>query len=362
MNTSRCFMCGHSKGGACLLTNTTACPTPAGPVAIVGSNETLSPATRAVPIAVGAVHCDDWPNIVKRIAKRKVSSDRGVGDTLERLFSYVGGRQFKRVMEMLSVECGCGDRQTWLNDAYPYPPVWQPTVEAIPKPTSDRLVITIAVGEKYSRILDLARPLMEAYAKKCNADFVALTNQTQRWWGLEKFRVKAFQQHYDRVMFVDADVLIKPETPDLFKIVDPQRIGMHNDNPYNPGGTSMDVGNEGWLNAERAGLLNSQGVYLDAYDEPVCQNSGVVVCSKHHDIWNGMTKPFPMKHCDEQFWIEYQAQKYPIQQLSYRFNNQYWFGERFHKQCPRSHIIHFAGCAGLDRLALMEKELSLWNA
>ncbi len=353
----RCWMCGQSKDGVCFVTKEADCPTPATSVL----PDVIAPVDILTEPKVQPVRSLEWPTLVKRIANRKVSSDRGVGDTLERLFSYVGGRQFKRVMEMLSVECGCGDRQTWLNNAYPYPPVWQPTVETIPKPTSDRLVITIAVGEKYSNILNVSQPLMEAYAKKCNADFIALTNETQRWWGLEKFRVKAFQEHYERILFLDADVLIKPETPDLFEIVDPQRVGMHNDNPYNPGHPGMEVGNEGWLRAGRSGLLNSQGVFLSSYDEPVCFNSGVVVCSKHHDIWNGMTKPFPQHHCDEQFWIEYQAQRYPIQQLTYRFNNQYWFGERFRKQCPVSHIIHFAGCAGLDRLALMKQELKHWT-
>jgi hypothetical protein len=351
-----CIGCSKNRPAeGCLIPGLTECPLrgieQGPPIVLTGPAETVEVKRRNVADA----RQPEWPSLVQKIAKRKNPNDRGVGDTLERLFAQVGGRVFKRVMERLGVDCGCGDRQTWLNENYAYPPVWIPTTETIPTPTSKRLIITIAVGDKYGEILELSRPLMEAYAKKCGADFVALTNATQRWWGLEKFRVKQFQKHYDRTIFFDADLLIKPETPDLFEIVDPARIGIHNDNPYNPGG------NEAWLTSERSALLNSQGVQLADYSEPVCQNTGVVVCSRGHDIWNGMKKPFPMKHCDEQFWIEHQAQRYPIQQLTYKFNNQFWFGERFRAQNPSSFIIHFSGCAGRDRLGMMKDELKLWN-
>jgi hypothetical protein len=243
-----------------------------------------------------------------------------------------------------------------LDEAYAmhYPAVWIDVEEPSITPTSDRLVITLATGDYYQSILDVSRPTIQAYAKKLGADYIELTNKTQDWWGLEKFRVGYFSKQYDRTLYIDADCLVQPETPDLFSVVDPDRIGFHNYNPYNPGGSEL------WLTTERSALLNSQGVYLEDYSEPVCQNTGVVVCSRHHDIWQGMRKPFPKKHCDEQFWIEYQAQKYPIQQLSYRFNNQLWFGDRFWQQCPESYIIHFAACPKETRLETMKRELATW--
>jgi hypothetical protein len=243
-----------------------------------------------------------------------------------------------------------------LDDAYAmhYPAVWVDVQEDEHPITSDRLVITLATGDYYQSILDVSRPTIRAYAQKIGADYIELTNKTQTWWGLEKFRVGHFSKQYDRTLYIDADCLVKPGTPDLFEVVSPDRIGFHNDNPYNPGGSEL------WLTSERSALLNSQGVSLRDYGEPVCQNTGVIVMSRHHDIWKGMQKPFPKKHCDEQFWIEYQAQQYPIQQLSYRFNNQYWFGDRFWNQCPGSYIIHFAACPRDNRLELMRKEISSW--
>jgi hypothetical protein len=241
-------------------------------------------------------------------------------------------------------------------------PIWCDVEEDIKPPTSDKLIITIAIGRKFQEILELSRPYLQAYAKKCGADYVELTNPTQGWWGLEKFRVKAFQKYYERIAFLDSDLLVRPNCPNLFDIVEPHRIGMHNDSMYNIAGVSANIiGNQTWLGGGRAALLNSQGVYLKSYIEPVCQNSGVVVFSKHHDIWNGMTKPFPRSHCDEQFWVERQAQKYSIQQLTYHFNTQYWFGHgQFQKLKPSAYIIHFSGVPG-NKLKLMKDELSTWK-
>jgi|GEM_PF-3725823 len=61
-----------------------------------------------------------WPLIIRGIARRKKPDDRGVGDTIERLLSKMGGDQFAWLMDKLGIDCGCGDRQASLNAWYPY--------------------------------------------------------------------------------------------------------------------------------------------------------------------------------------------------------------------------------------------------
>lgn len=47
--------------------------------------------------------------------------DRGVGDTIARVIGPMGGDAFKRWYKRITGEdCGCGDRQAWLNQRYPY--------------------------------------------------------------------------------------------------------------------------------------------------------------------------------------------------------------------------------------------------
>lgn len=234
-------------------------------------------------------------------------------------------------------------------------PVWQPVDEPTIYPTSTKLVITIAIGKLYQQILDVSRPTIRAYADKIGADYIELTNETQRWPLLEKFRVGHYTNEYDRTLFVDADCLIKPTTPDLFEIVPEDRIAMINDYHRNPYGDT-----DQWMVENRKPLLNSQGVFLPRYDEPVVYNTGVVVCSLHHDIWNGMKKTFPMEHCDEQYWIEYQALKYPIYNLHQRFNNQFWY-PKWSEACKDAYIIHYSGAPNAKRVTMMQEELAKWN-
>lgn len=50
----------------------------------------------------------------------RTKEDTGVGDTVERALSYMGGDQFKWMMNRLGINCGCEDRKQYLNRVYPY--------------------------------------------------------------------------------------------------------------------------------------------------------------------------------------------------------------------------------------------------
>lgn len=274
-----------------------------------------------------------------------------VFDTYDQFFYWGVDRHNDINRKLHKIEIG----HTCAYDIHRNLPVWAPVEEPTIYPTSEYLVITVATGNLYNSILDVARPTIRNYANKIKADYIELTNTTQRWPLLEKFRVGHYAKQYQRTLFLDADNLVKPSTPNLFDVVPYNSIGMINDYSKNPYGTV-----DKWIEETRKPLLESQGVKLEYYDEAVVYNSGVIICSRHHDIWNGLTKPFPMDHCDEQYWIEYQAQKYPIHNLHQKYNNQYWYNN-FKEKCPSSFIIHFSGAPNNKRVELMKREIELWN-
>lgn len=81
-----------------------------------------------VPAAVAFLPCTqprqaiaDWPKMARVMARLRAPSERGVGDTLARLFGKVGGDRFKTLAKRLGIDCGCDNRQALLNAAYPYP-------------------------------------------------------------------------------------------------------------------------------------------------------------------------------------------------------------------------------------------------
>lgn len=200
--------------------------------------------------------------------------------------------------------------------------------------TAGLCVVTLATGHQANDVLNVSRPSLAAYAARCNADYIELRGTTEPWWGLEKFRVRNLAKAFERTLFLDCDVIIRENCPDLFALVPETQIGMHDDWPH-----LMGVE---WLRAERKSVFDSQaidGIYPEA-----AMNTGVVMVSRQHaDIWTRPRDPFPTSHCAEQIWIEFLASEYPVFKLPTEFNCQWWMGD-FEQRKPSSHVIHWANC------------------
>jgi hypothetical protein len=68
-----------------------------------------------------AGNISEMPFAARWIAKRKIASDAGVGDTLARLLGGTGERFKWWYRKIFGTDCGCGDRQQRLNQRFPYP-------------------------------------------------------------------------------------------------------------------------------------------------------------------------------------------------------------------------------------------------
>lgn len=226
-------------------------------------------------------------------------------------------------------------------------PVWVEPIEDVkPDPKSKNCIITVCAGDKYRKMFDTISDRYEAYAKKCNADFVVLDGYTQGWWGLEKFRIQPFIKAYDRTCFLDSDIIIRSDAPDIFDMVPSDHIGIHDDWPLiiHKAFNFME-----WRNMERNSLIRSQ-VHDEDFSyatHDTLLNTGVVLTSKEHaEVWTPMKKPFPGAHCDEQFWVEYLIlkNKHKVYRLPFSMNCQYW-ADAFDKVAPfkeSSHFLHLA--------------------
>ncbi len=63
----------------------------------------------------------EWPMSARIIKRLRSPEDTGVGDTIQRQLG-APGRWFKQAAESLGANCGCANRQAWLNRRYPYLP------------------------------------------------------------------------------------------------------------------------------------------------------------------------------------------------------------------------------------------------
>lgn len=137
-----------------------------------------------------------------------------------------------------------------------------------------RAVVTLAIGEQYLEQLEVARPSMLAYADKIGADFIAITEEkiNGMFPNLEKFQIAEILDNYDRALYLDVDILVHPNCPDLFDMVPVDALGVVPDTPDAVWGNlnrypdimriQNDLGDIGW----RSGYFNS----------------GVLVLSKIH--------------------------------------------------------------------------------
>lgn len=70
--------------------------------------------------ALEAIPLAKWTSWARLIATMRVAADIGVGDTFERLASWMGGRKYKAILAKAGIPCGCGARKRKWNTLYPY--------------------------------------------------------------------------------------------------------------------------------------------------------------------------------------------------------------------------------------------------
>lgn len=202
------------------------------------------------------------------------------------------------------------------------------------RPWSSRTkaLVTVATGREFRNLLQITEPLIRSYAARCDADYIALTNSTKSWWGLEKFRTRHFVEQYEEVLFVDADCIIKPNAPSLFG-QDCDAM-LHDDAPYLE---TLD-----WLKSERKQVCDAIGI--EYKDNDLCLNSGVVYTRKDAStIWAEPTGSIPTSHCAEQIVVEQQAISHGYGKLDSRFNWQFYFKD-FYAGLEDAYIVHLATC------------------
>ena len=93
------------------------------------------------------------------------------------------------------------------------------------------LVLTIAIGQEYKELACLTHPSLRAYASRIGADFFCIDFQeisktTPHW---EKFQIATLLETYDRILYLDTDIIVRNDCQSLFDIVPEDQLGMFNE-------------------------------------------------------------------------------------------------------------------------------------
>jgi len=223
------------------------------------------------------------------------------------------------------------------------------SVPATPAAAEKRLVMTMAIGPEHERLATLTHPTMRAYAERVGADFEVIRKLSiarHPYW--EKFQIGPALDRYDRVLWLDNDLVIRPTCPDLFALVPADRMG--------------------WLNE---GVIESRVAQMQQtaqfYGEPLpgrwngrdYYNAGVMVVSRaHRELFR---KPDRESTCSmaEQSWLNLMVQKggVPVFDLPHAYNAM----TIVPISLGDAQIVHAAGCRGPRLFARLRTALGTWR-
>lgn len=186
------------------------------------------------------------------------------------------------------------------------------------------------------------KPIFVDYAKKCNADFIILdhlppffTEDNRPHWRILK--VLQLLEKYERVLLLDADMLIMPNCPNLFDIVPEGKIGSIYEDKGSRKASRIDV---------ICKIQNKFGVvdWFSGYT-----NAGTFLLDRTH---KNLFMPGPQRQywlgwgsVDAHFGWQIHKNKYEVFELPYTYNHMSMFSESWNGHPSRfdSYIIHYAG-------------------
>lgn len=211
----------------------------------------------------------------------------------------------------------------------------------VDKVKNSKALVTIAISDESRKFAALTLPYMHRYGKRIGADVVVIDEK----WSYQgptphyaKMICGELLERYEKVLFLDNDVLVALDCPDIFEVVPDTHFG------------AFVV--DGYTNFHDSGIRLIQEILPDIKWQKPYFNSGVLVASRvHQPVFDVASADFRKWIADEASaqptWFDQTYLNYKIQQLGiplfdigYKFNHT--------TVCHRherflSHMIHCKG-------------------
>lgn len=216
------------------------------------------------------------------------------------------------------------------------------------------LVLTIAIGSKYREISKLTNESIKNYAKKIGADFKCIDRQeisktTPHW---EKFQISSLLDEYDRILYVDSDIIIRDDAPNLFEIVPNGLLGMFNEAKFTDRSKELMID-----------ICKKYGETLRSWDGRYF-NSGVMVISQNHrDLFTKPTEEIFSFYEQSYLNMVIARDNIDMFELDYRFNRMTCVDRYTGEDRHASYFIHYAGypsASGLENI--IKDDLKKWKS
>lgn len=217
-----------------------------------------------------------------------------------------------------------------------------------------KAILTIVSGDKYEKIWEKTSPYFIAYAEKCDADLIVLNDASQvptaHW--LKFCCYDLLKKEYDRIAFIDADILIRDDAPSLFDVVPEDQFGIFNEGQFTQRSICIYE------------VMKVYSVEGFKYDGTTYYNTGVFVSSRRHrHIFKIVEEVKALRNSfGEQTFLNMKIMLSgeKVFPLHYRFNRMSIMDRATGVSRLDSYLIHYAG----DGERLMEKldrDIAKWK-
>lgn len=226
-----------------------------------------------------------------------------------------------------------------------------------------RVIVTVATG-RYEEIKDIISPRFTNYAATCKAHFVYIGDSKYPDCPvLDKFRITELFDAYDRVLFLDADILVRNDCPSLFDLVKPGKVAAFDE------ASTLWNWNETLIRfmeiAKLCALWKLESVNCE--NTRSHYNAGVVLYGKEHKVLfdndkvGDLPNPIGKALCSEQMYMNWAIMKnsIPMHSLPVCFNQMPY--NRFPNYRETSYMIHYAGLSFDQRLLEMKQDDEYWK-
>jgi lipopolysaccharide biosynthesis glycosyltransferase len=217
-------------------------------------------------------------------------------------------------------------------------------------------ILTIVAGDRYEKIWERSEPFFQAYAKKCGADLVVLTGEgaaslpSPHWL---KFSIhELLRKDYNRIAFIDADIIIRDDAPSLFDVVPEDSFGIFNEGEFMPRAVCIHE------------VMKVYKIEDLEYDGRTYYNTGVMVVSRRHRFIFNVTEDIkPLRnHFGEQTFLNLKIMiaRTKMHNLNYKFNRMSHMDRVSGMTRLDSYLIHYAG-DGDNLLKKMDRDIQKWK-
>lgn len=214
-------------------------------------------------------------------------------------------------------------------------------------------VVTICFGSKFDALAEITHPTLRAYAAKIGADFHVITipkipnpDKQAFLYSYEKHQLQTFLLEYDRVIYLDTDIIVSPDCPSLFDVVPYGNFGAFSEGKWLDRLYALDVAQK------QFGFIGSMNWCKNYF------NAGVMVFDKtHYEVF----KLPPVLHNNfyDQTWFNIQVATLfytKFQDITHAFNR---MSHLDWKNRLEAFIVHYAG--GGTPLEQIRQDITAWT-